>query len=67
MTGFEPIPVPRARYITSTPIPTPRKVVTPAPPQAIKPRDFDELRTTYVKRINEMFDTLSEKFQQLDR
>ncbi len=35
-------------------------------PQPVKPRDFDELHSTYVKRINDMFDTLSEKFQQLD-
>ena len=36
-------------------------------PQEIKPQDFEELRSTYLKRINEMFDTLAEKFQQLDQ
>lgn len=63
---FEPTPVPRVRYSTSTPIPAPRKVITPAPPKTPKPRDFEELRSTYIKKINEMFDTLSERFHQLD-
>ena len=34
--------------------------------QVVKPRDFEELRSTYIKRINEMFDQLAEKYQQLD-
>ena len=34
--------------------------------QVVKPRDFDELRSTYIRRINEMFDQLAEKYQQLD-
>ena len=67
MTGFEPVPVPRVRYTPNVPIPCPRKVVTPAPPNPTKPRDFEELRATYTKRINDMFDTLAERFQQLDR
>lgn len=66
LVGFEPTPVPRVRYSTSVPIPAPRKVITPAPPKTPKPRDYEELRSTYLKRINEMFDTLSERFQQLD-
>lgn len=65
--GFEPTPVPRTRYTTSIPIPTPRKQIPPTPiKRPVKPRDFEELRSTYVKRINEMFDTLAEKFQHLD-
>ena len=32
----------------------------------VKPRDFDELRGTYIMRINEMFDQLAEKYHQLD-
>lgn len=66
VVGFEPTPVPRVRYTTSTPIPIPRKIITPAPPQTPKPRDLEELRGNYIKRINEMFDTLVERFQQLD-
>ena len=65
-SGFEPTLVPRTRYTTATPIPAPRKVITPSQPTPVKPKDFDELRNGYIKRINEMFDTLSEKFQQLD-
>lgn len=34
--------------------------------QEVKPEDFEELRSTYLKRINEMFDTLVEKFHKLD-
>ena len=34
--------------------------------QVVKPRDFEELRGSYIKRINEMFDQLAEKYQQLD-
>jgi len=34
--------------------------------QVVKPRDFEELRSSYIKRINEMFDQLAEKYQQLD-
>lgn len=34
--------------------------------QEVKPEDFEELRSTYLKRINEMFDTLAEKFHRLD-
>lgn len=63
---FDPTPVPRVRYTTSTPIPAPRKVITPLQPATPKPRDLDEIRTNYVKKINELFDTLSERFQQLD-
>lgn len=66
LVNFEPIPVPRVRYSTSLPIPAPRKVITPAPPATPKPRDLEEIRTKYVKKINEMFDTLIERFQQLD-
>ncbi len=67
MTGFEPVPVRRVRYTPTVPIPCPRKVITPAPPNQTKPRDFEELRSTYIKRVNDMFDTLAERFQQLDR
>lgn len=63
---FEPIPIPRARYTTSTPIPAPRKVVQPAQPTAVKPRDIEDLRTGYISKLNELFDILSERFQQLD-
>lgn len=66
MLGFEPTPIPRSRYTLATPIPTPRKVVTPTPPKPAQPRDFEELRSGYLKRINDMFDTLAERFQQLD-
>jgi hypothetical protein len=54
------------RYTTSTPIPVPRKTITPAPPATPKPRDLEEMRTNYLKKINELFDTLSERFQHLD-
>lgn len=64
--SFERVPVPKVRYNTSIPIPAPRKVVTPATPAPPKPRDLEELRTNYVKKINELFDTLTERFQQLD-
>jgi len=63
---FKPTTVPRTRYGLSTPVPTPRKTITPAPPKEVKPEDFEELRSTYLKRINEMFDTLAEKFHKLD-
>ena len=63
---FERVPVPKVRDNTSIPIPAPRKVVTPATPAPPKPRDLEELRTNYVKKINELFDTLTERFQQLD-
>ena len=65
--SFEPVPLPRARYSTSTPVPAPRKVIAPAPPPPIKPRDLEDLRTKYVKKINTIFDTLTERFQQLDK
>lgn len=63
---FDLTPVPRVRYTTSTPIPAPRKVITPPQPATPKPRDLEEIRTNYVKKINELFDTLSERFQHLD-
>ena len=63
---FQPTPVPRHSYATSVPVPAPRKIVPPAEPKTAEPRDFEELRSTYIKRINEMFDSLSERFQQLD-
>lgn len=66
MSGYEPTPLPRTRYTTATPIPAPRKTITPSQPTPVKPRDFDELRNSYIKRINDMFDTLAERFQQLD-
>lgn len=66
MVDFEPTPVPRVRYSTNSPIPAPRKVVTPAPPKTPQPRDLEEVRTTYIKKVNELFDTLVERFQQLD-
>ena len=66
VVSFEPTPVPRVRYSTGTPIPAPRKVVTPAPPAPIKPRDLDELKTKYVDQLNEIFDTLINRFQELD-
>ncbi len=66
VVSFERTPVPRVRYGTSTPIPAPRKVLTPAPPATPKPRDLEEVRTKYLKNINEMFDTLTDRFQQLD-
>ena len=66
VVNFEPTPVPRVRYNTGTPIPAPRKVITPAPPANAKPRDLEELRTKYVKQLNELFDTLTDRFQQLD-
>lgn len=63
---FDPTPVPRVRYGTSTPIPAPRKVIIPAPPATPKPRDLEEIRNTQVTKITEIFDTLTERFQQLD-
>lgn len=64
--SFDPTPVPRVRYGTTTPIPAPRKIITPAPPTTPKPRDLEDLRTNYIKKINEIFDTLTERFQHLD-
>ena len=66
MSGYEPTPIPRTRYTMATPVPAPRKTITPSQPTPVKPRDFDELRNTYLKRINEMFDSLADRFQQLD-
>ena len=64
---FEPTPVPRVHYTTSTPIPAPRKVITPSPPKVPTPRDFEKFHDNYMKKINEMFDTLVDQFQQLDK
>lgn len=64
--GFDPTPLPRVRYTTSMPVPAPRKIIPPTPPAAPKPRDLEELRKNYIKKMNEMFDTLKEQFQNLD-
>ena len=67
VSRFHPSTVPRHSYVTSVPVPVPRKVVQPSTPISVKPRDFDDLRSTYLARINDMFDTLGEKFNQLDK
>ena len=67
VSRFHPSTVPRHSYVTSVPVPAPRKVVQPSTPISVKPRDFDDLRSTYLARINDMFDTLGEKFNQLDK
>jgi hypothetical protein len=64
---FNPSPTPHHSYATSVPIPAPRKSIPPSEPVSVKPRDFEELRSTYLKRINEMFDSLQQNFHQLDK
>lgn len=66
IVSYDPCVGPRTSYELPVPVPAPRKSVTAAPPKVVKPRDFDELRSTYIKRINEMFDQLAEKYQQSD-
>ncbi|XP_065905090.1 uncharacterized protein [Dysidea avara] len=66
VVSYEPCTAPRTSYDLPVPIPALRRSLSAAPPKVVKPRDFDELRGTYIKRINEMFDQLSEKYLQLD-
>jgi hypothetical protein len=67
LNHFRPSLVPRRSYETSVPVPAPRRSVQPATPPPVTPRDFEELRSSYLLRINEMFDTLRDNFTDLDK
>jgi hypothetical protein len=65
--SYTPTAPVKAQYDLTTPVPAKRKTVPVAPSKTVHPRDFDELKTTLLQRVTEMFDELANKFFQLDK
>jgi hypothetical protein len=53
-------------YTTDTPIPAPRKRQQSPLPKEFVERSFDDLRSEYISQIDALFNTLTEKYKELD-
>lgn len=57
---------PLSTYELSIPVPAPYRPIFPAITEPSKPQDFDDVKASFVKRVEDLFEDISNKFAELE-
>lgn len=57
---------PLSTYDLSIPVPSPYRPIFPAVTEPSKPQDFDSIKASFVSRVEELFEDVSNKYAELD-